>query len=279
MLLSFHPLVNGDLQINCAGRDPNASDLEAVRRADAIILPQGCRQPLYEMARSHTSLIFPNYDCRFRYPGKLGQAKLFAETGSPHPLTFPYAAVTGPEGSSLTPADLPDALTYPLVLKFNWGGEGDTAFKVDTPSALSLLLKKIHRIEQSGQKGFLLQPYIPHNNRTLRVVVVGRTMRSYWRVAPDEGVFGACAAKGAAIDHDAAMPAQKAGMARVREFCRKTGVDLAGFDLIFPDTADTEPLFLEINYFFGRRGLGGTEAYYRLLLAEIAAWTSQLRPA
>jgi len=31
-------------------------------------------------------------------------------------------------------------------------------------------------------------------------------------------------------------------------------------------------LFLEINYFFGRKGLGGSEAYYKLLQQEIDRW-------
>jgi ribosomal protein S6--L-glutamate ligase len=31
-------------------------------------------------------------------------------------------------------------------------------------------------------------------------------------------------------------------------------------------------MLLEINYFFGRRGLGGSEAYYKILLAEIQVW-------
>jgi ribosomal protein S6--L-glutamate ligase len=50
-------------------------------------------------------------------------------------------------------------------------------------------------------------------------------------------------------------------------------VDLAGFDLVFPEEAPPSGLlFLEINWYFGRRGLGGADAYYRILLEEINAW-------
>jgi ribosomal protein S6--L-glutamate ligase len=36
------------------------------------------------------------------------------------------------------------------------------------------------------------------------------------------------------------------------------------------------PLFIEINYYFGRTGLGGSEAYYRILMEEIRNWIRQL---
>jgi ribosomal protein S6--L-glutamate ligase len=62
----------------------------------------------------------------------------------------------------------------------------------------------------------------------------------------------------------------------VRNFCRFTRIDLAGFDLLFPEgAASATPFFLEINYFFGRRGIGGSEAYYRILVQEIDNWLSR----
>jgi ribosomal protein S6--L-glutamate ligase len=33
---------------------------------------------------------------------------------------------------------------------------------------------------------------------------------------------------------------------------------------------------LEINYFFGRRGLGGSNAFYEILTSEIDNWLDQL---
>jgi ribosomal protein S6--L-glutamate ligase len=33
---------------------------------------------------------------------------------------------------------------------------------------------------------------------------------------------------------------------------------------------------LEINYFFGRRGLGGSAVYYEILKKEIDTWLDQL---
>jgi len=65
---------------------------------------------------------------------------------------------------------------------------------------------------------------------------------------------------------------------RVKDFCRKTGINLAGFDFLFSSENyyNDEPLFLEINYFFGRKGLGGSEKFYKILNSEIAKWIKSL---
>ena len=89
--LSFHPLFEGDQNILCAGRDPNQTDLDAIKLADAVILPQGCQVALWEMATSNCPNIFPNYHARFTYPGKIGQTQLFVETGVAHPKTETFA--------------------------------------------------------------------------------------------------------------------------------------------------------------------------------------------
>ena len=47
-------------------------------------------------------------------------------------------------------------------------------------------------------------------------------------------------------------------------------------DFVFPiSEKDPEPLFLEINYYFGRRGLGGSENYYQLLHQAIRDWLEE----
>jgi hypothetical protein len=59
---------------------------------------------------------------------------------------------------------------------------------------------------------------------------------------------------------------------------RDPGVDdLAGFDILFSsETRVNAPLFLEINYYFGRRGLGGSKTFYDLLTQEIMKWIGSL---
>jgi len=92
MILSFHPIFEGDKNILCAGREPGADDLAAVRAADAVILPQGCKASLYTMARENCANVFPNYDARFEYPGKIGQTRLFRKLNAPHPKTEIYTS-------------------------------------------------------------------------------------------------------------------------------------------------------------------------------------------
>jgi len=81
---------------------------------------------------------------------------------------------------------------------------------------------------------------------------------------------------GGAIDHGRDGHLTAADENATAVFCQTTGINLAGFDFLCctdPAKADPcTPLFLEINYFFGRRGLSGSEAYYQRLLQAIEDW-------
>jgi len=276
MIVSFHPLFETDKNIICAGRDPDADDLAAIKAAAAVVLPQGCRQSLYEMARDNCRHVFPNYRVRFNFPGKIGQIKLFRETGSAHPATELYPAVAEfKEHYGETPGDTSFGL--PCVFKFDWGGQGETVYLINSPNELKEVLKKAAVFENSGQKGFLLQQYVPTNGRTLRVIIIGQAMISYWRIQQSTDGFMSSVSRGAHIDTTSQPELQNNARAFIHDFCVKTGIDLAGFDVIFPaQTENTRPLLLEINYFFGRRGLGGSDVYYEILKKEINSWLDQL---
>lgn len=278
MILSFHPLFEADQNILCAGRPPDDGDLAAIKAAKAVILSQGCSQKLYEMARENCKRVFPNYDVRFKYPGKTGQALLFRELNAPHPQSFVFADVDEfmqehGDGTDRLP------LKLPFVFKFDWGGEGDTVYLIDSRAALRDVLKNAIACEKSGQKGFLTQEYIPGQNRTLRVVVMGQKKTSYWRVQANSDSFQANLSKGAVIETEGDPDLQQLGIGAVETVCRQTGIDLAGFDVIFShgSIANRRALLLEINYFFGRTGLGGSEAYYKMLQTEISNWLNKQR--
>jgi ribosomal protein S6--L-glutamate ligase len=272
MIVSFHPLFAADKNIICAGRLPNAADLAFIKAAAAVILPQGCSRALYEMAQSHCDRVFPNYHARFTYPGKIGQIQLFRKTGVAHPATAIFKSAVQFH-RKYDEIHKKFAFALPLVFKFDWGGEGDTVFRIDSLPELNELLDKAAAYEKSGQRGFLIQEYIPDQNRTLRVVIIGRRTMSYWRVRQTADSFRDNLAKGAVIDAMAEPRRQQVAKAFVKEFCDKTGINLAGLDVIFSSKAEnSEPMLLEINYFFGRKGLGGSAAYYRILLAEIRRW-------
>jgi len=273
MILSFHPLYEGDENRLCAGRDPDAADLDAMRQATAVILPQGCRESLYRAATGLCGRVFPNYDARFAYPGKIGQIRLFQKAGVPHPPSFcfcdthvfeqRYPAGEGP-------------LSPPAVVKLDWGGEGRGVFPVTREAELDAVLEQLQAYETTGQKGFIVQQWIPTGGRSLRVVVTGRELVSYWRVMASENALLANLACGGTIDPRSDSHLRAAAETAAVAFCRQTGINLAGFDFLFctaPDVADPQsPLFLEINYYFGRRGLRGSEAYYRRLLRAIDDW-------
>jgi ribosomal protein S6--L-glutamate ligase len=276
MVLSFHPNIVAQKNILCAGRLPNDEDRAAISQAQAVILPQGCSEALYRLCRNHCVHVFPNYDARFDFPGKLGQARLLQEVGALFPRTYAFETA-----SSYYDQCGKNALDYPLgfpcVFKSDWGGEGEGVCLLKTPEALEEALEMARRIEQSGQKGFLLQEYVACGGRSLRVVVIGDEFFSYWRVQQDPSQFLTNLKAGAVIDHEADPELQQAGRASVSDFCSKTGINLAGFDLLFAQNKkESGAFFLEINYFFGRRGVGGSFEYYKLVERSVRAWLSAL---
>jgi ribosomal protein S6--L-glutamate ligase len=79
------------------------------------------------------------------------------------------------------------------------------------------------------------------------------------------------------IDHDSEPHLQRNAVKSVKNFCSQTRINLAGFDILFSSqTKVNTPLFLEINYFFGRQGLGGSEKFYDILTKEIMKWIESL---
>lgn len=273
MILSYHPIIDADANRLCAGRLPDVEDQAAIQRATAVIVPQGCGPELYRMARTHCRHVFPNLDVRFDHPGKCGQVGLFRHLGIAHPPTELFDSVVAFHGRE-TP------LPLPAVIKLDWGGEGRTVFKVDDLDGLNHVLAHLEACERTGQQGFLVQPCLPHHRRCLRVTVIGTRQIAYWRIQPDPDRFGTSISSGARIDLRADPHLQAAGLAVVRPFCRRTGLQLAGFDFIFDErtlaAGRVEPLMLEINYYFGRSGLGGSEAFYKILTAEVDHWLAGL---
>ncbi len=275
MVLSFHPNIVAHRNIICAGRLPNHEDEEAIQQASAVLLSQGCSEALYKMCRTYCPHVFPNYDARFDFPGKLGQAGLFEKMGVPFPQTYTFSNVFS-YNSRKGHNSLATFLKFPCVFKFNWGGEGDGVLLLTTESALKQAVDSAAILERSGEKGFLLQEYVPCAGRSLRVVIIGDQLVSYWRRQEIDGQFLTNVKAGAVIDHTSDPELQEVGRTAVQHFCTQTGVNLAGFDLLFSENAKSQPLFLEINYFFGRRGLGGSLKYYELVKKAVRLWLQRI---
>lgn len=275
VIVSYHPCIVADRNILCAGRLPDEADLLLLKSADAVVLPQGCSRQLYEMACSVCPNVWPCYDARFRYPGKLGQIRLFRSLGLAHPESELYPDMKAFQERTCGGKHLP--FDFPLVVKLDWGGEGESVFRIDDETAFRDVAANLHVWEESGQTGFLLQRYVPCNNRTLRVAIIQDKRILYWRKQMDPDKFHANLDKGGLIDPEVEGNIRNAAREAIDRLCESAAINLAGIDLIFPEhQPQATPLFLEINYFFGRKGLGGSEAYYRFLIDAVQSWLSSI---
>ena len=266
MILSFNPVILGEENINCAGRPPGKKEIEAVRRAAAVFVPQGIREDLYRLCRAACPLVWPNYDLRFSYPGKVGQSLLFSRFDLHRPRTVVFPSIRDFNRSK------GGGLPRPYVLKTNLGGEGRGVYLVRTKADETAALKAV---AQSGGPGggFIQQEFIDHGGRDLRVVVIGDRISAYWRLAPKGEKFLTNLSVGGTADFHSDPELMEAGIAAVREFSERAGVDLAGFDLLFDSAVKApQPLFLEINWYFGRKALGGSEDYYKVLKRSASGW-------
>lgn len=268
-VLSFHLLIEAEHNRIASRNGFSSEDKKAMEAADAVILPQGCRKSLYRTARRHCAHVFPNYDVVYQYPGKTGQGTFFKEMALPHPKTNIFPTLNHFR-------ERPHTFPYPFVFKFSWGGEGKNVFLINSAEDLARCLEKAVEWEHQDRKGFLLQEYIPTGGRSLRVVVIGNSYYSYWREGRDGG-FYTNLAKGAVIERDASPELQDKAVRMLRNVCRKTGINLAGFDFLFSiEDPQKTPLFLEINVCFRCKGLGGVDAYHRLLEKGIKAWLKEI---
>ncbi len=267
MIVSFHPSIPGDRFFWERGRIDRQL-MTTIAEARAVILPPTVDRELYFLCRTLCPRVFPNYDARFRGEGKVGDTLLFWTTDTPHPATTVYPRVEAFVGNHPEMNSEPAAVSFPFVIKGAQGGEGSQTWLIEGPEDLLRALDRLKRLEWQGTYGFIVQEYIANLDRDLRVVVIGDHVECYWRV--HEYGFHHNLARGGSIDRESAPQRMAAGKQAVRDFCRQTGINLAAFDLVFRPGDDT-PLFLEINYTFGLRGIG-RDRYTELLQDAVAAW-------
>lgn len=275
MILSFHPCFEAHRQIILGDCDLDGEILHAIEEAEAVILPQACTQELYGLcARSDTPL-FPDYKARIRYQGKVGQRALFRDKGIPHPATLAWNGVGDFTEAWAGGQGMPHE--FPFFIKEDRTHEGEGVFFVADRVALDRALARLSLRGRSGLKGFVTQDHIPCGGNVLRAVTIGKRIITYWKRPARPGQEITTINRGALIDHEWRPDLQEKGRALTHLLSHKTGINLAAIDLVFSIMdEDPEPLALEINYYFGRRGLGGTENYYRLLHGAIQEWLAQL---
>jgi ribosomal protein S6--L-glutamate ligase len=233
-----------------------------------IILPQTCPEKLFTMCTESNASLFPDYRARFDYPGKTGQNILFKKFDLPHPATFLWNSVN--HFLQALNKGLPHE--YPFLLKEDKSHESEGIHFIKEPDDIELSLKKIMKKSRFREMPFISQEFIPAQGNTLRVVIMADSGISYWkRGIPGHEIVSI--SNGAMVDKKWRPDLQEKGILMAERLKEKTGINLAAVDFIFNHhESDPEPVFLEINYYFGRTGLGGTINYYNLLFRTVTSW-------
>lgn len=238
--------------------DPSLRTL--LENAVGVILPVYLSPWRYRTITRHARDWFPRLDARFLYRGKGAQIGLFRRMGVRHPesLVFPSPeALLGAFRSGLVNWD------HPYVLKGDSGGGGSAVFPVHGDEDLQHHAGRLRQDEPA-----LVQRWVHHGGRDLRVVVYGPRAVSYFRVG--DGSFYNNVCRGGRLDHDSEPEIQAQGCRAVLDLSRRAGIDVAGFDLMFPD--EGAPVFIEINFHFGRKGLGGSRGHRGHMRQAVEDW-------
>ncbi len=274
MILSFHPCFDADFNVILGSRLMNDKDLELIRQADAVILPQARPQDIYDACRKIGVRSFPNCDVRFRYPGKIGQSLLFEDLGLLHPETLRWPTVYKCREAYPDAADSPHEL--PFMIKDDKSHEAEGVFFVENRAFFCEALDFLEKREGSGLSGFVTQSFIQSDGNVLRAVIIGKKIVTYWKRPKESRQVITTISRGAVIDHEWMPELQEKGRAAAQALSEKAGIDLAAVDFVFPfSEEEPEPFFLEINYYFGRRGLGGSEKYYQILFQAVREWLKE----
>lgn len=274
MIISFHPCFDSGYQIILGDRPIDSDILSRIKKAEVIILPQWCTEELFRACLQTGALLFPDYRKRFEYAGKTGQSRLFSNLGLPHPETLCWENVSSFEKKHGNLEKPPHK--WPFVLKEDGSHEAEGVHLADSPEALRISLERIALREKSGPGGFVTQEFIDGSGNILRSVIIGEDVISYWKRPSTPGQIITTISRGAIIDHGWRPDMMEKGRKLALELVKMTGINLAAVDFIPRDSEeDYTLLFLEINYYFGRRGLGGSEKFYKLLFNALQSWLEQ----
>jgi ribosomal protein S6--L-glutamate ligase len=258
--VSFHPDIITEENLALFEPVESTGVRDLLKEAAGVILPTYVPPWRYRAIVRCARNWFPRLDTRFNYRGKIKQILLFRRLGVRHPDSLLFD----------DPVSLKQRIDrcgspwgYPLVLKGDTGGGGSRVYPVYAPDELLPRLEKLPRNEPA-----LVQKWVDHGGRDLRVVVYGDRAVSYFRVG--DGGFYNNVCRGGYIDSDLAPDLQRKGVEAVMSFCRHAEIDIAGFDLMFPD--EGAPVFVEINFHFGRKGLGGNAGHRGWMLQAVDGW-------
>lgn len=229
--------------------------------AAGVLMPKYCPPSRYRAVSSLAVSHFPHLAPRYDYRGKARQIRLFRSLGIPHPHTVLYPSAEEALRSGEL-GFLPKPL--PFVLKGDTGGGGSAVFPIDSHDEYMERLARLPTDEP-----VLIQEWIENGGKDLRVVLMGKRITSYFRIGGDS--FYNNVSKGARIASGLLPSKQREGRDLSIRVALITGIDLAAFDIMFP-VRGGPPLVVEINFFFGRKGLGGLKGYEKMFLGAVQDW-------
>ncbi len=252
MIISFLPTFKGDVNL-FQFEALNTKLFDILFKAKAIIFPPTISSEIYFFCKNLNIPIFPEYTYRFLYPGKIGQILLLKNLKLPHPETIIIPRLCGIEEN---PYKRPLKVSFPLVLKGNWGNEGSEVYLVNNLEELKDKFKLIKSWERMGRYGFLLQEYIP-TEFDARAIVIGEKILIFFR----EGGF-----KKNLVQEGKIISPPKRGLKRkvyelTLKVIAKTNFNLVAIDYLFKNN---KPVVNEFNFVFGRRALGEKRYEYYL---------------
>jgi ribosomal protein S6--L-glutamate ligase len=262
--VSLHHQIKLDENIHGLGFLDQATE-NLIAGAAGVLMPRYFSPRRYRhiasLARDH----FPKLKSRYAFRGKASQIELFAGHSIPHPAT---AVLNSPEEVKAISRTGKLPMSLPFVLKGDSGGGGSAVFPIESLTQLDQALDSL-----PADEPVLIQEWIDHGGRDLRVVIMGGLVKSYFRV----GVlpFYNNVSKGAQVDHSLDPELQRQGRNMALDISRATGIDLAAFDIMFPPSGP--PLVVEVNFMFGTKGLGGRKGFQAMFRSAVQEWMERIR--
>jgi len=244
-----------------------------VASAKATVFSQHVKSHQYDFCRSCCPNVFPDYTHRFGFEGKYGNIKLFRQYQAAHPETVCYRSVDDFKSRHFENNE--PLMPFPFVLKGDRGGGGWAVFLIQNEQELTKYLTLLDDPYLHATRRFIAQAFVVHGGKDLRVVVIGDITKAYWRCQPNPNEFRNNVGRGGIVDPTGHPHLMEKGKETVKDFCSKTGINLAAFDVLF-DKNRPEPLLSEINFLFGRKGLGGSTQFHNLLNQAVKAWLESL---
>ena len=268
-IVSYHPGLEADINLVLVSQRPlDDHDREVAGQAAAILLPQVCRADLFALAQDSGAPFFPNPAVHLTLDGKVGNHRLFRDLGLPHPPTVEFDDLTSAARAWEEGQAEVAALGAPLVAKGAGGGMGENVFLVRDPAELRGLAGRLETYCHRGPSGLVLQRFLP-GGVDMRVVLMHDQAQVYWRKAAEKE-FRANLSQGGSFSTKGPSTERQTALELARRLQKVAGLDLAGVDVMI--TAEGEPLLVEINFFFGRHALGGSEKFLRSYLEAVRRW-------